>query len=349
MRHLTARAFLLWFMGATLVVLLALALLPHDGYVRYQLVSRESVHYLRLKWIYERIHFDDTPIDVAFIGTSHTQSGIDDARVEAGLRELGVAQRVVNFAVPHLGRDMEFVVARELLAHRRVRTLVVELQEAEARAPHPGFQRLGLPLDFVQAPLLLNTGLFENLVRLPLRQAKYALASAMPGAFGVQPGFDPATYEGPHWNDTYVGHGFTEPRTRRMGWEFHQAELMRLRRETDGKEALARRLDALPLEANLLFRYNEIYLRRIAELARAKGTQVVFLYLPAPDARRLPRVARWTQAYGPLLDARELLRSSTLWQNADHVNVYGAHAVSDWMAAQLAGQGATAAAARQGP
>lgn len=349
MRHLTARAFLLWFMGTTLAAMLALALLPHDGYVRYQLVSQESVHYLRLKWIFERTHFDSTPIDVAFIGTSHTQSGVDDARVEARLRELGVAQHVVNFAVPHLGRDLEYVVVRDLLEHRRVRTLVVELQETEARAPHPGFQRLGQAHDFVQTPWLLNTGLFENLVRLPLRQAKYALASAMPRAFDVQPGFDPATYEGPHWNDTYVAHGFTEARTRQKGWDYHQAELEQLRRETDGKEALARRLDALPLQDNLMFRYNEIYLRRIAELARDKGAQVIFLYLPAPDTRRLPRVARWTPQYGTLLDARELLQSSTLWQNADHLNVYGAHAVSDWMADQLARQGPTGAASRQVP
>lgn len=349
MRHLTARAFLLWFMGATLGAMLLLALLPHDAYVRYQLVSQESVHYLRLKWIHERTRFDSTPIDVAFIGTSHTQSGVDDARVEARLRELGVAQHVVNFAVPHLGRDLQFVVVRDLLEHRRVRTLVVELQETEARAPHPGFQRLGRPQDFVQTPWLFNTGLFENLVRLPLRQTKYALASAMPQTFGVQPAFDPATYEGPHWNDTYVAHGFTETRTRQKGWDYHEAELRQLRLETDGKEALARRLDALPLEANLLFRYHEVYLRRIAELARDKGTQVIFLYLPAPDTRRLPRVARWTEGYGPLLDARELLQSASLWQNADHLNVYGAHAVSDWMATQLARQGDTVARSRQVP
>lgn len=349
MRRLSARAFLLWFMGATLAVMLALALLPHDGYVRYQLVSQESVHYLRLKWIYERTHFDSTPIDVAFIGTSHTQSGIDDARVEARLRELGVAQHVVNFAVPHLGRDLEYVVVRDLLERRRVRTLVVEVQESEARAPHPGFQRLGLPQDFVQAPWLLNTGLFESLVRLPLRQTKYALASAMPRPFSVQPGFDPATYEGPHWNDTYLAHGFTEPRTRQKDWDYHEAELRQLRRETDQKEALARRFDALPLENNLLFRYHELYLRRIAELARDKGTQVVFLYLPAPDAQRLPRVARWTETYGPLLDVRDQVRSASLWQNADHLNVYGARVVSDWMAAQLARQGATVAGTRQLP
>jgi hypothetical protein len=114
--------------------------------------------------------------------------------------------------------------------------------------------------------------------------------------------------------------------------------LRKLRRETDEKEALARRFDGLPLQANLLYRYNEIYLRRIADLARDKGTRVVFLYLPAPDTKRLPRVVRWLDAYGPLLDAREALQSSGYWQNADHLNVYGARVLSEWVATAIARQ-----------
>lgn len=349
MHRLSPRGFLVWLTATMLAVMLLLVCLPHDPYIRFQQVAQESVHYLRLKWIYERIHHDATPIDVAFIGTSHTQSGIDDARVEAQARAMGLDARVVNFAVPHLGRDLEFVVVRELLAHRPVRTLVVELQETEARAPHPGFQRLGTVQDLLQAPWLVNTGLVENFVRLPVRQTRYALASVLPAAFGMQAAFDPAAYEGPHWNDTYIPHGFTEPRTRQEDWAFHEPELRKLRRETDAKEQLARRFDGLPLQSNLLYRYNEIYLQRMVDLARDKGVRLVFLYLPAPDAQRLPRVASGLQTFGPVLDARPILQAPGLWQNADHLNVFGARVLSDWVAAELARQARDAGAVRAVP
>ena len=65
---------------ATIAVML---ILPHDRYIRWQALHTEA--YARLGWAYERIHDDPTPLDVAFIGTSHTLNGVDAAAVDKAL------------------------------------------------------------------------------------------------------------------------------------------------------------------------------------------------------------------------------------------------------------------------
>ena len=208
------------FLGTILFVAVAglavLCVLPHDRYIHFQAVAAESDYALPLKWIYERIHDDPTAIDIALIGTSHTQSGVNSALVETSLRTVGDPAHVVNFALPFLGRDLEYLIARELLDSRPVQTLVIELQEDEPTAPHPSFQRLADPGDILSAPLLVNSRLFETMANLPQRQAALFLRSLAPSWFGLSPDFQAATYAGPHWDDTYAMHthqGFDNPRT----------------------------------------------------------------------------------------------------------------------------------------
>src|SRR6516162_4984593 len=64
------RQFLLLFLAGTVVALAGMIVLPQDRYLRYQALNDHSAP--QAYWIYERIHFDSTPIDVAFVGTSRT-------------------------------------------------------------------------------------------------------------------------------------------------------------------------------------------------------------------------------------------------------------------------------------
>ena len=49
-------------------------LLPHDCYVRYQQLADSDL--FRSRWVYERIHYDKTPIDVAIIGNSRVETSV---------------------------------------------------------------------------------------------------------------------------------------------------------------------------------------------------------------------------------------------------------------------------------
>lgn len=313
------------------LVLGALALLPDDRYARFAHASTESPHYLRIRWIYERIHFDRTPIDVAFIGTSHSQSAIDSRIVEEAMRARGQDVHVVNFAVPHLGRDLHWLLGRELLENRTVRELVVEVQDYEPRAPHPAFQRLGSVRDLVTSPVVINTGYLDNLVRLPRREVDLAL----PGINGTDaPRFVPERYDGAHWDDTAVLHGFTAPRTAAYPEAKLVADAAMLRTQLANNDALARRF-AMPDGCSLLLRYNRHYLDALLRLAREKGVHVTFLYLPFFAGPATPPKAAYYDVFGETLTPGAILADPAIWLNVDHLNVHGARRVSRWIGETL--------------
>lgn len=321
-----------------LAVLAALTLLPHSAYIRFQQLSTESIHYLRVKWIYERIHFDATPIDVAFIGTSHTQSGIDSRTVEQNMACEGQSVHVVNMAVPHLGRDIEFLVVRELLEHRRVKTLVLEVQSLESRAPHPGFQRLATVKDIATAPIFINTGLFENWARLPMRQLVLAAKTWMPQYFGMRTIFDQKDYEGSHFDDTLMLHGTTVERTAVHSREHFEGDLKKIQEDIRNKNALTHKVERIAgVNSNLLYRYNDYYLNKIIGLAKQHGVELIFLYLPYLDAPHAPERTAWMAGKGPMLVPSGVIHEAALWQNADHLNHDGAQILSRWTADQLVG------------
>jgi hypothetical protein len=319
---------------ATLLVVLV-SLLPHDPYIRFQQLSRESVPYLRIKWIYERIHFDRTPIDIAFIGTSHTQSGVNSQLVEKSLAAFGDKRHVVNLAVPHLGRDMHYLVARELLENRNVQTLVVEVQYMEARAPHPGFQRLATVGDILTQPLFVNVGVVDNLARLPMRQLELFAKTMRPGWFGLQAEFANDAYEGPHYDDTYLSHGTDKPRTSVNQRAHFKEELGWIQQDIVQKQALARRTDFAILSENPLYRVNNIYLQMLLEMAERRSVKLVFMYLPHLDAPIAPERSAWFARRGEVLVPGDVIGNAGFWQNADHLNFYGANALSAWLATEL--------------
>lgn len=312
------------------VLLVLVSLLPHDPYVRFQQLSHESIHYKRVKWIYERIHFDQRPIDIAFIGTSHTQSGVNSGVVEAALAAQGDPRRVVNFAVPHLGRDLQYLVARELLETRHLDTLVIEVQQVESRSPHPGFQRLATVADIAEAPLFINTGAVDNLARLPMRQLELFAKTVRPGWFGFQSGFAPDQYEGLHFDDTYRLHGMDKPRTEVHPRAYFDKELTHIRADMAQKRSTSRYADLGPLN-NAMYRYNDIYLGKLIELAERHSVKLVFMYLPFLGADPTPERQAWFAQHGEVIVPLAVIGDEKLWLNADHLNFYGANALSAWL------------------
>ena len=77
----------------------AVCLLPENDYQRWQLQDPDG----RLRWIYERIHFDPTPIDIAIVGPSREQLGFSPPPSSKISRSTAGALNVVNFAMPAPG------------------------------------------------------------------------------------------------------------------------------------------------------------------------------------------------------------------------------------------------------
>jgi len=339
---MSPKNFIATFVLTVVIILCGLTALPHNRYLRFQELASESVHYMRAKWIYERIHFDRTPIDIVFIGTSHTQSGINSKLVEDTLKKNGIDQRVANFAIPHLGRDLHYLLVRELIENRGVKKLVIEVQEDEARAPHPAFQRLADVGDLLSSPLIINTGYFDNLIRLPLRQLTLFLHTRLPELTGHNLEFDPRTYEGAHWDDTYILHGTGAARVAKHTEESLVESSAKLQRNYITKSSFASKFTLPNQPHSLLQRYDYFYLQELIDLARAKKIEIVFLYLPFFHGPEQPSNFKFLQPFGMILSPKEVLKDPGFWQNEDHLNFAGASALSVWVGRTLAEQSSTA-------
>ena len=106
MRRVRWPAKLAAILAVALVAAAAAALLPDDPYQRYATLDHTIQN--RVRWIYERLHFDPAPIDVVVIGPSRTGAAISGPRLEADLARAGRPLHVVNFSLPENGRDLNW-------------------------------------------------------------------------------------------------------------------------------------------------------------------------------------------------------------------------------------------------
>lgn len=328
--------FFLVMLAAAFGLLALLCALPHNRYLRFQGLTDGAV--VKAAWIYERIHFDPTPIDVVFIGTSHSVFGIDGAVAErsclaAGGRHCGT----VNFALQHLGRNLHWLLAREVIEARKPRLLVIEVQESEPRAMHPAFAYLADASDLVTAPLMINTSYFPDLARLPMRQFSLFAETWAPSLFGAHPEFDPALYRGAHWNDTYAEYGSGEhplmphPRT-----AVHSAaELEYERAHPQGAENAAPKLPTAL--RSLEYRATLVYLQKIIDLARQNGIAVRFVYMPSFNYGAPPDFADFYRKAAPMWQMPPAInKRPELWLDVGHLNTAGAAAFSQWLGEKIA-------------
>jgi hypothetical protein len=319
--------------------------IPHDRYIRWQDMRSEA--WARLGWIYERVHFDETPIDIAFIGTSHSMNGINGAAVQAELAMAGGGCRhVANFAYPSYGRNLHWLIARELLEHRELRTLVIEVFENESRKAHPFFINVAEVSDVLEAPLLVNFNFFADIAQLPARQVMLGLKTLLPERFGLRRRPDPAHYDGPDVDNTrrvqVGGVALTPLRDRVLPSGQLDAAAARTR-SAKNTNMLGARFEALE------YRYPRHYLDRILDLAKRRGVTVKFLYLPGyAYALGQPRDPSLYAGHGELLTTGKLLADPGYWYDPEHLNLQGAAVLSAELGRLLAG-GATEAARAAGP
>ena len=322
--------------GATLCLLVIVTLaLPQDRYVRFNRITDASI--VKLSWVYERTTFDKTPVDVVFVGSSHTDLGVDSARVEKVAATANAPMHVVNFAVQHLGRNMQWFLAREAFARRTPRLLVVELQASESRSLHPAFYEIAETQDLLDAPLVINPTYFSDLGRLPARQVGLFAQSLLPRFFGIQRAFDPATYRGVHWDDTYAEFGRRRAPPADAVLRVTSPDAAEMKRQRDAWQRKEEKIH-LPLSLQKYeTRANQWYVEEMIALARSAGAEVRFLYLPSyGDPDEPPEAATYARLAQIWVPPQTVLAPREYWFDVNHLNNRGAQVLAQWLGAKIA-------------
>jgi hypothetical protein len=301
-------------------------LLPHDRYVRYQQLASSDL--FRSRWVYERIHYDKTPIDVAIIGSSRLETSVSAPILEKELTErLGRPIHVANLAIPQEGRNLHYLVARELVEnHPETRIILLSVVE-QADLSHPAFRYLADPGETLRAPFFINHYYFIDAAFLPYRQMSYFVQTHFPAWFGVSRTFR-TDYMGTGFDTTY---SFYLPSGKLVD-RYHvmpQDELEEASRQIINRLGNPwhepSRWQALnnPLE-------NE-YSRRTVEVAKAHCVEAIFVRLPFYKSPQHMYDEAFYQGLGPLLDAEHLNGDPHNYEDGGHFNRPGTDLVSAWL------------------
>ena len=323
---------------ASLATALALCagacLLPDNPYQRWQLVDSADADggiFANLRWAYERMHFDDRPIDIAVVGPSKTMNGVSAPRIEEQLASRGITAHVANFSAVAAGRNLQWAVVHELLKTKSPKVIVVGVDAHPFFYGHPAFKYVAPASAMIAPPAPLLHNYFRDLAYLPSRQVKLFAARFFPDLFGLRDKFDPAIYAASK-TDFTLGVRHFEGKEIDMGREVAPETLLSER----PPETRQTRLDKF-----LRWCCNDgddtVYIRAIGEEAKARGVQLIFVFLPIYQESEGVANPELLSQYGVVLDNGFLAADSKLFYNWAHLNRAGAIVDSDRIAAAIAG------------
>jgi len=299
-----------------LVIVTLVFLLPVAGVIILLPVS-ERQKYQGLKddcfnhgiWIHDRIYHNDKPIDIAFLGSSHTINGINDKEISRLLQN----RQAVNLGYCRLGRNLSYVLLKDLMAGKHIEHLVLEVRQTESRYSHPIFPHVAATRDVMLANPFFNKDalsdiwthfaykielvqdiLFQQEEAAPIRMQDYGFASS---------------------KDTASTALLNETKLKR----------------SQPKNPMTN------LERNFHSTYARFYLKKIHRLCDRNNIRITFLYLPSygvPDER--PAEYEIYKKYGNVfLPPRHILENQANWYDENHLNQIGANKLSIWVGEQI--------------
>lgn len=327
--HLLARALFIFVMAIALAI--AATLLPDNPYQRYQLL--DGTVYAKGKWMYQRVHFDPAPIDVAILGDSRTLIGLQPDRIAAQLAQAGKPVQVANLSLVGEGRNIQWVLARDVMRIKRPKVLILTLSSGASPWGHDTFRYFASASDIWREA---QYGLYDarkNVMYLPFRQLKLLAAQVAPGVFGLEPAFDPATYNPAQDN-------WTTPRTSADG-KFHDPQKLMTREELLEQFKKSPweigRHTAVPAPLRHITDADDrVYLDLIAAEARKRGIKVIFVAIPEFHRHDGIRNRRYYESIGPIQDNADIAEREDLYMDVNHTNAAGSQLVSDRVAAVVA-------------
>jgi hypothetical protein len=318
-------------LGIALATAVAVCFLPENPYQRWQLLDGTIEGGAR--WIYERVHFDPRPIDVAIVGPSRTARGVDASRLEAALKAQGVAAHVVNFALPEGGRNLNDVITEEMLSAKTPKLLIVGVIEKPSRVGHPAYKYVA-PREILANPgYPSNLKYLPDVAYMPYRQMKLFAAHLAPGAAGLSATFDPAKYnpdpKGP------VRFTLKTGAVRAAGEAAPPEELLAGVRDLER----GTRPPMLPRRwADWEFGDDRYYTRRLVAAAQKKGVKIAFLFLPYYTGPTTVQEQPLYRRYGPVWNAGFLAPRAELYSDYAHLTTGGADILTDWLAPKVASE-----------
>lgn len=299
-----------FFFVPILAGIVILFLIPVDKNFRYHFVKGECAN--KASWIYNRIFKQKENIDIAFTGASQTSCAIIDEFLENELTKLtGNPVNVANFGYCRRGRDIQYVMLKDMFQQKKPKILVIEVAEDEPKKSHPVFPYLADSNDLWSSFVFFNQRYFLNVwkgVVVRFEYLKYWLFQ------------DESLIR----NQNSNGYGYLPSVQIAEPEILKQNEIDWLNRLSKTKSDFVR---------NIELNYSKYYVEKIVKLARKNNCKVLFLYLPESGSNiKTPLLTDYYETYGKLIILPDsIVTKPSNWKDATHFNDSGAMEVSKFL------------------
>ena len=304
-------------------------LLPEDPYQRWQLLDG-TIHE-RVRWMYERAHFDPTPVDVVVVGPSRSVEGVDGPLLGESLAARGLPSHVVNFSLNDTGRNMNYAVLRQLFQTRTPRLIVIDVTEIPSHRGHKAFKYVAPAQMLVDPGYIGNLNYLPDLAYLPFRQMRLFIADLWPGPLGLTKRFEPSRYDGSSPDTSgpvEIGGRVVLPDT--------PASMTRLVKGVRRYDADLRPETLPRWLADVEFGDERHYIRQIVALAQSRNVKVAFLFLPVYAGSSKLLEQAFYERYGPVWNAGFLSGHPEWYRDANHLDRAGATQLTQWLGQRVA-------------
>jgi len=264
----------------------------------------------RGSWIYDRMIKDEKAIDIAFLGTSHTINGIRDTLISNLItKKTGKTITALNLGYCRFGNELQFIIAKDLFTHKKVKTIVIEINETFGISSHPVYSYYAQTEDIIHPASFKNQKALVNIY-----DAFLARLSQLRTDFFNTRSLEENTF--PEYG--YRGYaGFADPQ-----------KLI--------EPAVNLSADSNPIR-QFNIGYPESWIKALVDLCKANNSQVYFLYIPSYSSQPVPiEGMEFYNSLAPVLVMpRTELTDKKLWRDADHLNDKGAAIFSTWIGNEL--------------
>lgn len=303
------------FIAAGMIIPAVILFLPVDKKYQYAFVKNACT--LKSNYIYHRIYDDTLPVDVVFLGSSHTMCGINDSIVQKVLADHGHQLHAANLGFCRMGRDMEYTILKDLVTRKAPKMLVLEVRQEEPELSHPDFGYLADIGDVLAPPMVINRSYFPDLANAFTVRLNYARDLLCRNDYNTP-------YEAPHLAflhqniiaDTAVLYGGA-----RFRWERYYSH---------SSPAWVDRIMTC---------YPKSYVSKIMALAKSHHVKVVMLYIPnfGYPYHKPKELDYYRRLCDVILMPDSFFDNEKHWMESDHLNSPAAAILSDSVGRYIAG------------
>lgn len=296
-----------------LIGIILLFMIPVNKKFSYNFVKGECDN--KASWIYHRIFEEEKQIDIAFTGASQTSCAIIDETIEKELANLSRKNiKVANLGYCRRGRDIQYVMLKDLFEHKKPSVLIIEVAEDEPKKSHPVFPYLAENSDLLHSLIIFNQRYFSNLWKGTTVRFEYIKSKIFKNDYLNY--FDNAKFGYMSSTQIATANDFAE-------------------NKTDWENRLSKSSPLLLRQTEL--NYSKHYIKQIEQLAQNNNCKVHFLYLPeSGSGMKTPILKDFYIRFGEIIILPDLIISNhSNWKDATHFNDTGAKKATDFIVNKL--------------